>query len=84
VAKFKRPRIGGKHADARRDAAAAHCGEHDKPEDPLQDVHVHSPRWRPPISSTPEENDAKSEEHNDEISEDDDTLEFELRRTPVI
>jgi hypothetical protein len=84
VAKFKRPRIGGKHAEARRDAAPAHSSERGKREDPLQDVHVHSPRWRPPISATPEENETKSEEQSDEISEDDDTLEFELRRTPVI
>jgi hypothetical protein len=49
--------------------------------DPLEDVHVHSPRWRPPISSTPGEQEQAQED--EEISDDDDTLEFERPR-PLI
>jgi hypothetical protein len=82
VAKFRKPRIGGKHAETEHDKAAEPNAEHGKRrEDPLHDVHVHSPRWHAPISATPEEEEAiKSDE---ELTDDDDTLEFERRR-PLI
>ena len=84
MAKFRKPRIGAKHAETEQDKAAEPSAEHGKRrEDPLHDVHVHSPRWRPPISATPEEDEEAAKSEREELTEDDDTLEFERRR-PLI
>jgi hypothetical protein len=57
----------------REDATHASAGEH---KDPLEDAHVGAPRWRAPISSTPEPED-EAPGPNAEPGDDDDTLEFE-------
>jgi hypothetical protein len=77
VAIFRKPRGGAKRTES----------EHEHPKrdekDPLHDAHVHSPRWRPPISATPEEEEATQSDA--EAADEDDTLEFERPRTrPLI
>jgi hypothetical protein len=78
VPKFRKARIRAEH-----EPAAVEPGKH-AGTDPLDEVHVGVPRWRAPLSATPDETaEAASEDAEDAAEDEDDTLEFDRPR-PII
>jgi hypothetical protein len=76
VAISKHPRIEDARDKPREDSGTPSAPHRD---DPLDNAHVDVPRWRPPLSSTPESDKQRTqadEDEDEEVDEDDDTLEF--------